>query len=173
MKCCMSRAKNIQGIFMAWKLSLECFGVKKKKKEEERQCLKSERSRYHHLLTICVPPSSFSHVQLSETLWTVARQVPLSMGFSRQEHWCGLPYPPPGALPDPGVESASLMSAALADGFFTTSSNTMWSWVNASQTLIFPFVEYGWSHTLCNIKVKIRQHMQNLQCRSCAIQTTS
>ena len=41
----------------------------------------------------------FSHVQLLVTLWTVARQAPLSMGFSRQEYWSGLPCPPPGHLP--------------------------------------------------------------------------
>ena len=41
------------------------------------------------------------------TPWTVARQVPLSMGFSRQEHWSGLPFPSPGDLPDPGVEPRS------------------------------------------------------------------
>ena len=38
------------------------------------------------------------------TLWTVAHQAPLSIGFSRQEYWSGLPYPPPGDLPDPGIE---------------------------------------------------------------------
>ena len=48
-------------------------------------------------------------------LWTVARQA-LSMGFSRQEYWSGLPFPPPGDLPDPGIEPAS---PALAGGFFT------------------------------------------------------
>ena len=45
--------------------------------------------------------SCFSCVQLFVTLWTVACQAPLSMGFSRQEHWSGLPFPPPGDLPDP------------------------------------------------------------------------
>ena len=63
-----------------------------------------------------------SHVQLTETPWTVAHQCPLSMGFSRQEYWTGLPCPPPGDLPDPGIEPASLMSPALAGGFFTTSA---------------------------------------------------
>ena len=63
---------------------------------------------------------SLSHVQLSETLWTVARQVPLSMGFSRQEYWSRLPFPPPGDLPDPGNEPKSLVSPALPGGFFTT-----------------------------------------------------
>ena len=46
-------------------------------------------------------------------LWTVAHQAPLSMGFSRQECWSGLPCPPPGDLPEPGIELASLASPAL------------------------------------------------------------
>ena len=64
----------------------------------------------------------FSCVLLFATLWTVARQAPLSMGFSRQEQWSELPCPPPGDLPDPGVEPAPLLSLALAGGFFTTST---------------------------------------------------
>ena len=47
----------------------------------------------------------FSHVRLFVTPWTVARQAPLSMGFSRQGYWSGLPCPPPGDLPDPGIKS--------------------------------------------------------------------
>ena len=54
------------------------------------------------------------------TPWTVARQVPLSMGFPRQEYWCGLSFPPPGDLPDPGIEPESLMPPELPCGFFTT-----------------------------------------------------
>ena len=54
------------------------------------------------------------------TPWTVARQAPLSMGFSRQEYWSGLPLPPPGDLPHPGNEPASLGSPALAGRFFPT-----------------------------------------------------
>ena len=54
------------------------------------------------------------------TLWTVARQAPLSMGFPRQENWSGLPFPPPGDLPDPGMEPVSPVSPALAGGFFIT-----------------------------------------------------
>ena len=64
--------------------------------------------------------SGFSRVQLFATLCPVARQAPLSMGFSRQEYWSGLPSPPPGDLPDLGIKPASLMSPALADGFITT-----------------------------------------------------
>ena len=59
---------------------------------------------------------------LDVTPWTVAHQAPLSMGFCRQESWGGLPFPPPGDLPDPGIEPRSLASPALADGFFTTES---------------------------------------------------
>ena len=58
-----------------------------------------------------------SHVQLPATLWTVARQAPLSMEFSKQEHCSGLPSASPGDLPDPGVK---LTSPVLAGGFFTT-----------------------------------------------------
>ena len=50
------------------------------------------------------------------TLWTVASQSPLSMGFSKQEYWNGFPYPSPGELPDPGIE---LVSPALAGRFFS------------------------------------------------------
>jgi len=69
---------------------------------------------------VCV--SCFSHVRLFATLWTVAHQAPLSVGFSRQEYWNGLLCPLPRDLPDPGIEPASLMSPALADRFFTTST---------------------------------------------------
>ena len=58
--------------------------------------------------------SRSSHVGLFVTLWTVAHQVPLSMRVSRQEYWSGLPFPPPGDLPDPGIEPTSLRSPALA-----------------------------------------------------------
>ena len=57
------------------------------------------------------------------TPWTVGHQAPLSMGFSRQEYWSGLPCPPPGDLPNPGIEPAFLTSPALAFGFFATSAN--------------------------------------------------
>ena len=61
-----------------------------------------------------------SHVQLFATPWTVAHEAPLSMGFSRQEYWSGLPFPFPGDLPDPGMETKSLPTLALMGGFFTT-----------------------------------------------------
>ena len=61
-----------------------------------------------------------SHVQFFVTLWTVACQAPLSVGFSRHEYWSGLPFPTPKDLPDSGIESASLTSPALTGRFFTT-----------------------------------------------------
>ena len=66
--------------------------------------------------------SHFTHVQLFVTQWTVAYQAPVTMGFSRPEYWSGVPFPTPGALPNPGIEPVSLMSPALAGGFFTTST---------------------------------------------------
>ena len=62
---------------------------------------------------VCVCESC---VRLSETLWTVACQSPLTMGFPRQEYWSGLPFPSPGDLPDPGIEPAS---PALSGRFVT------------------------------------------------------
>ena len=62
------------------------------------------------LLTLCNPMNYTAH------------QAPLSIGFSRQEYWTELPFPSPGDLPDPGIKRRSLMSPALAGGFFTTST---------------------------------------------------
>ena len=61
-------------------------------------------------------------VQPFVTPWIISCQAPLSMGFSRQEYWSGLPCPPPGDLPDPGIKPVPLASPALAGGFFTTSA---------------------------------------------------
>ena len=60
-----------------------------------------------------------SHVQLFAIPWTLARQAPLSMEFSRQEYWNGLPFPSPGDLPEPRFELVSPVSPALTDRFFT------------------------------------------------------
>ena len=68
------------------------------------------------------PECVLSRFSIIVTLWTIACQAPLSMGVSRQECWSGLPCPPPGDLPDPGIEPVSLVSPALAGRFFTTSS---------------------------------------------------
>ena len=61
----------------------------------------------HACMLSCVP--------LFATPWTVARQAPMSMGFSRQEYWSGLPFPSPGDLPDPGIEAMYLTSPATTE----------------------------------------------------------
>ena len=61
--------------------------------------------------------SRFSCVQLFATLWIVACQAPLSIGFFRQEYWSGLPFPSSGDLPNPGIQPRSLKSPALATKF--------------------------------------------------------
>ena len=66
--------------------------------------------------------SHFSRVRLFVTSWTVAHQTPLSMGFSRQDYWSGLPCPLLGDLPDPGIVPMSLVSPALVGRFFTISA---------------------------------------------------
>ena len=80
--------------------------------------------------------SRFSHILVFATLRIVARQAPLSMGFSRQEYWSGLLYPSPGDLSNPGIEHASLMSPALTGSFFITGATweahmiqKVYSWV--------------------------------------------
>ena len=73
--------------------------------------------------------SCFSHVRLCAILWTIACQVPLSMGFSRQEYWSEVSCPLPRDLPHPGMETASLMSPALAGRFFTTNATSKYMYV--------------------------------------------
>ena len=82
---------------------------------------------YSHEIKRClllgrkVKVKSLSRVRLLATPWTVAYQDPLSMGFSRQEYWSGLPFPSPGDLPDPGIElgSPALQADATAGRCFT------------------------------------------------------
>ena len=69
--------------------------------------------------------SRFSHVQLFTTLWTVACQAPLSMGFPRQEYWSGLPFPSSGDLPDQGIEPGS--PALQVDSLLSESQGKLYS----------------------------------------------
>ena len=77
-----------------------------------------------HTYTYACVLSHISCVGFCATTWTAALQTPLSMGFSRQEYWSGLPCPPPGDPPIPGIEPASLKSHPLAGECFTTSATT-------------------------------------------------
>ena len=97
----------------------------------------------------CAVLSCFHRVLLFVTLWTVACQAPLTMGFSRQEYWSGLPCPPPGDLSDPGIGPSSLMSPALAGGFSTTS--VTWDDVQNSGENYYWFI--------INIKDTIQEHL--------------
>ena len=67
-------------------------------------------SSVHGILQGCVCVFALSHVRLFVTLWTAVHQAPLSMGFSRQQHWNELPFPSSGDLPNPGIEPRSLLS---------------------------------------------------------------
>ena len=67
-------------------------------------------------MALYIVTQSLSHVRLFATALTVACQAPLTIGFSQQEYWNGLAFPPPGDLPDLGIKPAS---PALAGGFFT------------------------------------------------------
>ena len=84
-------------------------------------------------LNIVVTAQSLSRVQLFAGPWTVAHQAPLSMEFSRQEYWSGLPFPSPGHLPNPGIELMSLVSDALAGRFFTASATWEASYIAVIQ----------------------------------------
>ena len=80
----------------------------------------------------CAGMYMFSHVQLFATPWTAAHQAPLSMGFSRQEYWRGLPFPPPRVFPNPGIKPKSLASPALAGRIFITAPSAKPSEVYSS-----------------------------------------
>ena len=73
----------------------------------------------HVCVYVCVCVLNHSDMSDSASPWTVARQGPLSMGVSGHEYWGGLRFPPSGDLPDPGIESESLVSTALVGRFFT------------------------------------------------------
>ena len=89
--------------------------------------------------SLCAVLSCFSPVRPFATLWTVAHKAPPSTGFSRQEHWSGLPCPPPGDLPDPGknqglshLPHCQAGSLLLAPPGFPGGSDAFSSWFNLS-----------------------------------------
>ena len=85
------------------------------KKRIWKMCVGEDGSRKQNWSILCFA-TSLSHVQLFVTPWTIAHQTPLFVRFSRQDYWSGFLCPPPGDLPDPGIESVSL---AVAGRFFT------------------------------------------------------
>ena len=107
-----------------------------------RRILNKDEAYIQFCVCVCMRMYTWSLicVWLFATTWTVACQAPLSMGFSSQEYWRGLPFPPPGDLPDPGIKPASLVSLALAGRFFTTEPpvpadpGTNQGWKESTQT---------------------------------------
>ena len=100
----------------------QCFHLIKRGIYWTSTDMKEVRLLGKHILCNHACVCSFSHVWLFATPWTVAHQAPLSMGFSRQLYWSGLPCSPPRDLPETWIEPASPMSPVLAGGFFTTSA---------------------------------------------------
>ena len=81
--------------------------------------------------------SHFSHVRLFVTLWTVAHQAPLSMGFSRQEYWSVLPCPPPGESSQPRDPTCVSYISCTEGGFFTAELPGMPHWTTREFVLLF------------------------------------
>ena len=98
--------------------------------------------RIHFILNACLL-NCFSYVWFFVSLWIIASQVPLSMGFSGQEYWSGLPCPPPGELLDPGIKPTSLTSPVLADKGFPGDSTGKESVCNAGDLGSIP----GWGRS--------------------------
>ena len=114
---CSLPGSSIHGIFQARVWS----GLPLPSPAQPYKCISKCYFLYGNVPRRCVL-SYFSCVRLFVTLWTIAHQAPLSIGFSRQEHWSGFPCPPPGDLPDPGIKLTSFMSPVLAGGFFTSAT---------------------------------------------------
>ena len=89
-------------------------------------------------MCVSVHAKLLSHVQFFATPWTVAHQALLSIGFSRQEYWSGLPFSSPEGLPNPGIEPVSFISPALANGFFTTAAAAAAKSLQSCPTLCNP-----------------------------------
>ena len=89
---------------------------------------------------------------LCDPMDCIACQAPLSMGFSRQEYWSGLPCPPPGDFPNPGMEPASLMSPTLAGRFFTTST----TWEAPDPELVISVLTPRWASKVSHRKQALR-----------------
>ena len=106
-------------------------------------------------------PSRFSHAWLFATLWTITHQAPWPMVFSKQEYWSGVWCPPPGDLPNPGIEPACLMTPALAGRFFTTSDTweTPWSYINWQQFLLVTFLYQAFHKGIQHIKKLFLLHL--------------
>ena len=107
---------------------------------------------------------SLSHVQLFVTLWTVAHQAPLSMGFSRQEYWNRLPLPSPGDLPDPGIEPKSPTLQQMLYHSFNVGEHSVRSNIYSNYDPVF-------TSRLLWLGLKMKQVMVILQWYECSLYT--
>ena len=109
-------------------------------------------------MCVCLCVCVLSRVQCSTTSWTIAHQAPLSMKFSKQEYLRGLPFFPPGDLPNPGIEPLSFMSPAFAAWLFTTS--TTWE-AHEMHLMLTPnshFIdEKTWLLDICHDMSKVKR----------------
>ena len=110
---------NVSKVLGAWKLHFVKSSVTQNTEGKAFRTSKPQRNEGNSICPILTLPlrtcmlSRFSRVWFCTTLWTAAHQAPLSMGFSRQENWSGLPCPPPGDPPNPGIYLTSPASPAL------------------------------------------------------------
>ena len=103
--------------------------------------------------------SHISRAQLFRTLWTIARQAPLSMGSSWPEYWSGLLCPPGGALPDPEIEPVFLKPPTLAGRFFITS--TTWEAHSSGYNLL---IFQGFLHLHSNVVLTYSSYIWSINC---------
>ena len=121
-KDCSPPGSSVHGIsparLLEWVVNFCCWGSSQPR-DRTHICIVGDSLPLSHLgspqpryMRVCVL-SCFRHVRLVATLWTIAHQAALSMGFPRQEYWSGLPCSPPGDLPNPGIEPANAATPAL------------------------------------------------------------
>ena len=136
--------------------SLDCFILKGERgKKRGREAL---RNTWTQNTWCCYVLSCFSRVQLFATQWTIACQASLSTEFSRQEHWSELLCPPPGGLPDPGIEPVSPKSPALAGKLFTTRAT--WEAKILGKFYKFYGIFYCNQDVIAERKVKLLSHVR-------------
>ena len=112
--------------FLIWELIVQVFNVIVTEQYIYYMCIfihmfsikmfLNEKEIYRTAIRECVCTQTLQSCLTFVTPWMVARQTPLSLGFSKQEYWSGLPFPPPGYFPDPGIEPMSPVSPALQVG---------------------------------------------------------
>ena len=121
-----------------------------------------------YLMWACACAKSLSHVRLFVTPWTIACQAPRFMGFSRHEYWNGLPFSSPRYLHDPGIKPASLLSPALAGGFFTITATweALMVYYNSVTFCSFLFILSCFFFSDCIISIDLQTHWFFYQLKS-------